>query len=126
MKRVLLAAFVLAAALFVFSSCRKEVIQSENIREIIIDTTLSAGTDYQLQLAPLGDDDNIVDIIQQAQHFSVSRIENLTDVFNPVYHYVPGENASGPEQVVLAVSKNPTSKNYNHDSTIVYLNFLIK
>jgi hypothetical protein len=126
MKRLLLTAVILAAVFTGLQSCRKDVVQSENIREITIDTTLSAGTGYELQLAPLGDDDDVVDIIQQAQHFSVSRIENLTDVFNPVYHYETGDNIPGTEQVVLAISKNPASKHYNRDSTIVYINFLIK
>lgn len=126
MKKVIPCFFFLALVTGFFASCKKEVKNCEQIKEITIDTTLAAGTDYQLQLAPLGDDDDIVDILQQPNSFSVSRIENLSDVFNPVYHFKSTDKSNGPDQVVLAVSKNPMSRNYNKDSTIVYINLLIK
>ncbi len=126
MKKYLLSTFSALALLCVLPSCQKESVQSELIREITIDTTLAAGSDYFLSLAPFGDDDHIVDIIQQASKFSVSQIENLTDVFNPIYHYASDAKSVGADRVVLAISKNPTCRKYNRDSTFVYINFQIR
>jgi hypothetical protein len=126
MKKYLLYTVSALALLCVLPSCHKESVQSENIQEVSIDTTIAAGSDYYLSLAPLGDDDNIVDIIKQGTKYSTSRIENLTDVFNPIYHYAADTNATGPDQVVLAITKNPTCRDYNKDSTFVCINFVIR
>lgn len=126
MKKNLLLVFSGICLFTLMQSCTKEVHQSENIKEITIDTTIRAGTDFDLSLAPYGDDDNIADIIQQAHHYSVSQIEELSDVFNPVYHYVADVKSSGPDQVVIAISKDPDCKRPNKDSTIITINFIIK
>lgn len=107
-------------------SCRKDIQQSEIIKEITIDTTIQSGTDYKLNLAPYGDDDNIATIIQQANHYTLSQLEDISDVFNPVYHYVSDPKSTGSEQVVLAISKNPAMEKCNKDSTIITINFTIQ
>ncbi len=126
MKKNLLPFFYAICLFALMQSCTKEVHQGENIKEITIDTTIRAGADFNLSLAPYGDDDNIADIIQQAHHYSVSRLEDLSDTFNPIYHYVADVKSSGPDQVVLAISKNPGCKRSNRDSTIITINFIIK
>lgn len=126
MKKYLLHFFYAFCLFVLMQSCTKEIHQSENIKEITIDTTLRAGTDFNLSLAPYGDDDNVADIIQQANHYSLSRLEDLSDVFNPVYHYVSDVKSSGPDRVVIAISKNPDCKRANKDSTIITINFIIK
>jgi hypothetical protein len=126
MKKYLAIAVLSLSAFVMLQSCRKEMNQSEIIKEITIDTTLLAGSDYDLNLAPYGDDDNIATIIQQANHFSISQLEELSDVFNPVYHYASQEKVSGTDQVVLAISKNPNNSRCNKDSTIITINFTFR
>jgi hypothetical protein len=125
MKNILSLAILLLFAFTMMPSCRKDV-QSHCIKEINIDTTLQAGSDYELDLIHYGDDDNIATIIKQASHFSISQLENLSDVFNPIYHYVSEEKATGSDQVVLAISKHPDVARGNRDSTIITINFTLK
>lgn len=123
MKKHLLTAVLLLSGVVIMQSCRKDVQRSEIIKEITINNTIVAGEDYELSLAQFGDDDNIATIIQQANHAAISQLENLSDVFNPVYHYASKEKITGTDQVVLAISKNPESKRCNKDSTIITINF---
>ena len=128
MKKTLLSISLSMLVLFIMQSCQKEVYQSEKIKEITIDTTLSVGTTYQLYLAPFGTDDDIANIIQQGTNFSVSQLTNESDMFTTVYQYTPSAKTSGAtDHVVLSISENPSGKPAcSKDSTIIYLNFTIK
>lgn len=126
MKNLLSSLILLVAAAIMLPSCQKDMQQSGIPQKITIDTTLQAGLDYELNLAPYGDEDNIATIIQQANHFSISQLENLSDVFNPIYHYVAQEKITGIEQVVISISKHPDSRRCNKGSTIITINFTIK
>ena len=122
--------YIIAFFLFLFvtmQSCSKNVDESEIIMKVTIDTTIKAGTEYELSLISYGDDDDdIATIIQQAAHSSISQLENLSDVFNPVYHYASSEKTTGTDRVVLAISKNPDIRKCNRDSTIITINFTIQ
>ena len=128
MKKTLLSITASLLILFIMQSCQKEVHQSEKIKEITIDTTIAAGTTYQLYLAPLGTDDDIANIIQQGSNFSISALTNESDMFTTVYQYSPAAKTSGTtDHVVLSISENPTGRPAcSKDSTIIYLNFTIK
>lgn len=126
MQKYLLNPAVILSLFILLQSCRKDSAHSPIIKEVTIDATILAGTDYELSLAPFGDDDNIATILQQARYFSVSQLENLSDVFNPIYHYVPDSKITGMDKVVLAISKNPDCKRFNKDSTIITIHFTIK
>ncbi len=126
MQKYLFKPAVFLSLFILLQSCTKESAHNSILKEVTIDATILAGTDYELSLAPFGDDDNIATIIQQARHFSVSQLENLSDVFNPVYYYVPNSKITGMDKVVLAISKNPDCKRFNRDSTIITINFTIK
>lgn len=126
MNKLLLLAVSCFVILSLLPSCQKEIQQSERIREITIDTTVQSGGDYELHLSVFGDDDDFATIIQQGNNYSVSQLEDLSDIFAPVYHYVPKAKATGTDQVVLAISKFPGSKRCNRDSTIITINFTIK
>ena len=128
MKKTLLSITALFLVLFILQSCQKEVHQSEKIKEITIDTTIAAGTTYQLYLAPLGTDDDIANIIQQGSNFTVSSLTNESDMFTTVYQYSPAAKTSGTtDHVVLSISENPAGRPAcSKDSTIIYLNFTIK
>ena len=116
---------MLLILLIMFHSCRKDVQENGVITKISIDTTITAGSDYELSLIPYGDDDDIATIIQQATNFSISQLEDLSDVFNPVYHYVPAK-INGTDKVVLAINKHPDITQSNRDSTIITIHFTIK
>lgn len=127
MKKALLTISLSLFVLLIMQSCQKEVHQSEVIKEITIDTTLAAGSTYQLNLAPYGTEDDIATIIQQGTNYSESELENETDMFTTVYQYKASDKAQGKDKVVLAISANPTGRiATSKDSTIIYLNFTIK
>ncbi len=128
MKKNLLTIAASILLLFIMQSCQKEVHQSEKIKEITIDTTLSVGSIYTLNLAPLGEDDDEANIIQQGSNYSISELTNESDMFTTVYQYMPAAKSSGTtDRVVLAISENPEGRPAcSKDSTIIYLNFTIK
>lgn len=115
--------FLIAAAIFILlQSCQKEVIQKEIVKEVTIDTTLTAGTHYFLKLASYGDEGDVANIIETPSFASASSMENETDMFTSVYHYVPSQNAVGKtDHVTISVSRAACK-----DSTVIYLNFSIK
>lgn len=116
-------AFLFATSL---SSCHKEV-ATERIKEITIDTTIAAGSSYYLNLAPLGGDDDIATILDKGSMASVSALENVSDIFTPIYHYSSSESAAGADHVVLAISQNPSGRTVvSRDSTIIYINLTLK
>lgn len=128
MKKTLLTISVSLFVLFIMQSCQKEVRESEKIKEITIDTTLSVGTTYLLNLAPYGDENDIANIIEQGTNYSVSQLSNETDMFTTIYQYKPAVKTSGTtDKVVLSISQNPIGRRAcSKDSTIIYLNFTIK
>ncbi len=126
MKKFLLGSTLLLALFMMMQSCQKEI-QSEKIKEITIDTTVTAGSDYLLYLAPYGDEGNIATILDKGNNSSVSELENETDMFTTVYHYKTDPKTQGADQVVLSISQNPQGRQAcSKDSTIIYINFTIK
>lgn len=127
MKKALLLLSVSFLILLALPSCQKEVPESEQIKEIVIDTTLKAGADYYLSLAPLGNEDNIATILEKGANYYKSEFIDETDMFTTVYHYSPSLKNTGTDKVVLAISANPNGRTAgSKDSTIIYLNFTIK
>jgi hypothetical protein len=103
-------------------SCQKEVLQKEVVKEITIDTTISAGASYFLELAPYGDEGDAVHITETPSFASTSAFENETDMFTYVYHYTAAPDAAGKtDHVTIAVSRTACA-----DSTVIYLNLSIK
>lgn len=124
--KLILPAFAVALLLTGLSACHKEV-ATERIKEITIDTTIAAGSAYYLNLAPMGEEDDMASILDKGSLSSVSALENVSDVFTPVYHYSSSESASGTDHVVLAISQNPAGRAMvSKDSTIVYINLTLK
>ena len=122
-KRLFFISFCVSLVL-ILQSCKKEVYQSELIKEITIDTTIMAGTDYHLNLAALGNEEDIATILEKGNYFSISQLENIDEMFTSVYHYISNKNAVGVDHVVLSISQNPEGKNkISKDSTIIYINF---
>lgn len=127
MKKIILTSSFLLMLIVAMQSCMKEVQQSETIKEITIDTTIQTGTDYQLNLAPYGKEDDVATILEKGNNFSISQLENINDMFTSVYHYASALKNSGKDQVVLSISQNPEGRDASSkDSTIITINFTIK
>lgn len=127
MKKIILTSSFLLMLVVAMQSCMKEVQQSEIIKEITIDTTIQKATDYQLNLAPYGKEDDIATILEKGNNFSISQLENINDMFTSVYHYASALKNSGKDQVVLSISQNPEGRDVSSkDSIIITINFTIK
>ncbi|MDQ2752038.1 MAG: hypothetical protein M3R72_03350 [Bacteroidota bacterium] len=127
MKRFLFTAFTASVALI---SCYKDAGHGyRDSRNIIIDTTLASGMQYQLNLASYGDADDSAAIRTQATNFATSEIANAGFGFAPIYHFSAAANAktSLSEQVVITVTEGAHGQPHPHnDSTIITINFKIQ
>jgi hypothetical protein len=122
MKKFILSAAIILASFVVLQSCQKEIIQKEIVKEVTIDTTLTAGSHYFLQLASFGDEGDVAHIIEAPSFASKSAIEEETDMFTSVYHYSAAATAAGnTDHVTISVSRKHCT-----DSTVIYLNLSIK
>ena len=127
MKKILLSSILLFTLFVMMQSCQKDVVQSEKIKEITIDTTITAGSDYLLKLASYGDEGDVATILDKGSNFAVSQVENETDMFTSIYHYRSNAKANGIEQITLSISQNPKGRqSCSKDSTIIYINLTLK
>lgn len=126
MKKLLYSILPITILLFT-QSCKKD---HEHVsKQYTIDTTLSSGTAYQLNLQPYGDADDTAGISKQATNFTTSEIVNATGTFAPVYHYLTETKTGLTDQVVLVIKEGNHGNNnsMNHsDSTTITINFTIK
>ncbi|MES2005368.1 MAG: hypothetical protein V4450_12690 [Bacteroidota bacterium] len=127
MRKILLGTILLVALFAVLTSCQKEVHQSEKIKEITIDTTISTGTQLYLDMTPYGNDEDVASLLEKGNYFSVSQLEDVTDMFTAIYHYAPAAKFIGTDSITLSVSQNPIGRTAcSKDSTIIYLNVTVK
>lgn len=125
MKKLLSGTGLLFTLLVMMQSCQKELPQSEIIKEVTIDTAIISGADFYFDLSPYADEDRIVTILEKGNNFSISRLEDETDIFTYTYHY--RSDTKGSDNVVLSISQNPAGRELcSKDSTIIYLNFTVK
>ena len=126
MKKLFCASLFVVTGIFFFSSCKKEVIQSEIIKEISIDTTIEAGSVFELSLAPVYSSKNTASIIEQASNFTISSINFPEDGSAPTYQYQSNQLAGGTDKVTIAIAaKNTGQSIVSKDSTIIYVNLTI-
>ena len=126
MKKLFYAASFLAITATI-QSCDKHI--NRLSKQIIIDTTLAAGTDYVLNLQPYGDQDDAANITKQATSFTTSEIINTSGTFAPVYHYTSSAKSNLTDQTVLSITEgnNGNGNMRRHsDSTTITINFTIK
>lgn len=114
-------------------SCDKHV--EDVTKNVAIDTTLTSGQVYQLNLNQYGDADDVATILKQGSNYTVSKITNTAGTFAPVYSYSASTaKANVTDQVVLAVTEGAHGGNNGgnrngrsrSDSTIITINFTIK
>lgn len=124
------------SSLFIFAvvqSCDKHV---ENVtKNVAIDTTLTSGQVYQLNLNQYGDADNMATILKHGTNYTVSKITNTAGTFAPVYNYsATTAKTDVTDQVVLAVTEGARGGNRGGSSncgnrsasTIITINFTVK
>ena len=104
-------------------SCRKE--RDHDAKQVVVNTMLSSGAIYQLNLQPYGDSDDVAFISKQSAYFSVSEIIKTPGRFAPVYRYSSETKTGGNDQVVLEVGEGNNRCNA-HRSTTITINFTIK
>lgn len=127
MKKLLLSISFSLFALILMQSCQKETNSLARAKQITIDTTIAAGSDYLLSLAPYGYDDDIATILQQGNNYEESTLEDESDLFTTVYHYTSSDTAKGTNQVIISIKANPLGGQvYSNDSTLVYINLTLK
>ncbi len=98
-------------------------------RLITIDTTIASGTQYQLNLQPYGDADDLAAIKTQALNYTSSEIVNTGSGFSPVYHFSATASTKLPlsEQVIIAITEGNHGHNHpNTDSALITINFNVK
>lgn len=116
MKKAVLTTLLVSIAAFLFVSCQKEVAKSQKVQEISIHTTVAAGNDYLLELLPYGDEGDVAKITDKPQFAAVSKIENESEMFTSIYHYVSSKTAAGKTEHITI-----TIQHYNGDVTLIYL-----
>jgi hypothetical protein len=122
-KTILLSTLFLLALFVLMQSCQKELVHREFIKELTIDTTITAGTHYYLDLTPYGDEGDMAMVTEPGNYFSVSRLEDVTDMFTYIYHYSPGNNSSDTkDRVTISIKRYSPEE----DSTVIHINFAIK
>ncbi len=127
MKRITYVFIANCLLLVMISSCQKEIHQSEKIKEITIDTAITTGTDFYFDMTAYGNEGDIASILEKGNHFSISQLENETDMFTTIYHYAPAAKFIGTDSITLAISQNPIGRAAcSKDSTIIYLNITVK
>ena len=126
MKKLAITTVMSFLILMLMQSCQKEVATSLRAKQVSVDTTIQAGTDFYLNLAQYGYDDDIATIIQQGTKYTVSQIEDNSDLFTSVYHYSTAENTTGVDRIVLSIKESPVGgQTFSKDSTLVFINLTI-
>jgi len=123
MKTILRSTTFLIALFILMQSCQKETVHKDYIKDLTIDTTIAAGTHFYLDLTPYGDEGDEATIANPGNYFSVSRLEDVTDMFTYIYHYSPVNNLSDTKDRVTISIKRYSSE---EDSTVIHINFTIK
>ncbi len=127
MKKTLSISTILLFTALLFNACKKGHHDKINdkVNNISFDTTISAGTTYQLDLSPYSDADDSAKITTQATNFTISEINSTTTPI--VYSFLQNTNSkigeSRKEVVVLKIYEPAGHKNC-HEKTIT-INFTI-
>ncbi len=127
MKKIIPFLIFCTMALVLLPSCSKEVATGATYKEVFIDTTIQINSSLRLSLAQFWDSTKTVNIIQQANNFSVSLLSGTENNAAPVYNYSSTLQSGGTDEVILAVSDLDNGKRViTYDSTLIYLSIHIK
>src|SRR4051812_23010524 len=109
--------FYSLVALTVLVSCSKEWDHRDfhptynNSHSVTIDATIASGAEYQLNLQPYADANDIAAIKTQAVNYTTSEIVYTGTGLSPVYHFSAVTNNKLPlsEKVVIAITERNTN-----------------
>lgn len=112
----------------IVSSCKKHDRDCET-KNITLDVTLKSSETYRLNLKTYGDEDDLSEIVEQAQQYSISSITkaSTSSDFNDVYTYITNavpKFSNATDRVVLKVYE-PTT-HHHIEETIITINFTIE
>ena len=113
--------------ILLLQSCKKD--HEPLLKQYVINTTLSSGVEYQLNLKSYGDEDDVATIIKQGANFNTSEIINNSGAFAPVYHYSASPKGGLNDQVILSIKEGNSRNNCNRgneDLTTITINFTVK
>ena len=129
MKQKYSFALLAIVSILSFSSCKKDMHDRNEIKNVDLNIALTAGASYQLDLSKYGDADDVVSIATQATHFDVSAINQ--DFATKKYNYQYKAPAADPkvttaiiDKVVIKVSE-PANRCHK-DETNITINFTIQ
>ena len=125
--KILICCIFSIMTLLLLQSCKKD--HEPVSKQYVIDTTLTSGVEYQLNLKSYGDEDDVATIIKQGINFNTSEIIDNSGIFAPVYHYTAVTKGGLTDQVVLSIKEGNSRNNcnrHNGDSTTITINFTVK
>ena len=105
-------------------SCKKE--HTDQIKNVALNITIQTGTTYTLDLSQYGDDDDLAEIVTQANSFTKSEISQtkMPSIYTFLKDGNPKAGGNSNEVVVLKVSE-PTRRNCSHETKIT-INFTVQ
>jgi len=106
MKKITGSLFI-AAVLFLTSlSCKKECEREATVTKVI-PVSLKVNESYSSQIPQTGDADDVMQIIQQAMHFSTSKVSSVANSENSLFEYTPAPGYSGTDEVQISNVEGP-------------------
>jgi hypothetical protein len=108
MKNKLILPAVIAAFFFI-TSCEKEKDKQATVISKVINVDLNENQSYSYNIAPSGDQDDVMEISLQSNHFITSKI-TTDDLRNTLFEYTPALNYSGTDEIHVT-----TMEGQHHD-----------
>lgn len=111
-------------SVILMQSCNKS--SDLEVRQVVIDTNITSGVQYTLNLRPYG---NTATITKQASSYATSEIVANSGFSTLLYQYSSLAKVAAVDQVVLGVSsgsRRNNNCNNNSDSTVITINFTVK
>jgi hypothetical protein len=107
----------------IFNSCKKE--HGNETKNVTLNITIPAGTEYKLDLSQYGDADDLARIVTQPANFATSQIDQITmpGVYTFLKNGAPKVGGNGNEVVVLKVYEPAGRKHC--DETNITINFTV-
>lgn len=124
MKKHLLLPLILLCGILLFSSCRKE---SLNTKYITLNETVNSGGTYSLEPGIYGDADDVAIISTQAAHYNVSQIDTDAASGKNIYHFNIAAKMQDKETVVITLKENHHGRGHhcNGDVAVISINLTV-
>jgi hypothetical protein len=114
---------LITAVMFNFS-CKKE---NDDTITKTFNVSLSMGQTYTARVAQTGDDDDVLQITQQASHASSSELASISGSRDMTFNYTPASQYVGTDQVKITSTEGEHHgghghcSGHHHDESTVYV-----